>query len=106
MRSEVVFLGHVINSHGVTPNPENTEKVKNWPRPNSVKEVQSFLGLANYYRRFVQNYSEIARPLTKLTKKDEQFVWDDSCEEAFEHLKSALLSKAPSVHSVRLIRLT
>ena len=65
--SEVAFLGHVINQHGITVDPKNVASVVDWQRPTTVIEVRSFLGLARYYRRFVQDFSTIAKPMSKLT---------------------------------------
>ena len=98
LQDEVVFLGHVISSDGITPNPENLEKIANWPTPSTVKEVQSFLGMANYYRRFVHNYSEWAKPLTHLIKKAVPFDWTDTCQDAFDKLKSALMNPPVMAH--------
>lgn len=68
------------------------EAITKWPRPTSVTEVRSFLGLAGYYRRFVEGFSCIALPLTKLMRKGEKFVWTDELEESFEKLKKRLVS--------------
>ena len=88
----VLFLGHLISRHGIQPNPEKTQVVRNFPRPRSVKDIRAFLGLASYYRRFVQNFSSIAAPLTRLTRKNIPFLWDVACETAFQRLKDALIT--------------
>ena len=72
--SEVKFLGHVVSQQGVFVDPSKVEAVLNWKRPETVFEVRSFLGLAGYYRRFIQNFSRIALPLTKLTQKAQHFM--------------------------------
>lgn len=90
-QSQVVFLGHVVNSEGVKVEEEKFSAVQSWPTPSTVKEVRGFLGLTGYYRRFVQNYRFIAQPLTMLTKKD-GFVWSEEALNAFNKLKQALLS--------------
>ncbi|KAL0400119.1 UNVERIFIED_CONTAM: Retrovirus-related Pol polyprotein from transposon.6 [Sesamum radiatum] len=87
---EVTFLGHVISSDGLAVDPSKVEAIVEWKRPENVTEVRSFLGLAGYYRRFVQNFSRIATPLTKLTQKDNPFVWDGACEMSFQELKKCL----------------
>ena len=92
LQSQVQFLGHIISTEGVSPDPQKTEKVKQWPIPQSTKEVQQFLGLASYYRRFVKNFASIAAPLHKLTEKHSVFRWTPSCQEAFCHLKTRLTS--------------
>ena len=97
-KKEVCYLGHILSGEGIRPNPENIEKIQNWKQPSNVKEVQSFLGLANYYRRFIHNYSSHVRPLIDLIKKDVKFDWDDRCEEGFRHVKSVLLSPAVMAH--------
>ncbi|KAL8095604.1 hypothetical protein AgCh_036864 [Apium graveolens] len=81
---EVQFLGHVVNKEGIKVDPVKIEAVMNWERPKTPTEVRSFLGLAGYYRRFVQDFSKIVVPLTKLTKKNEKFIWTEKCEEAFK----------------------
>ena len=72
--------------------PAKTEKVAAWPCPTSVTEVQRFLGLASYYRRFIRNFAEIAKPLHRLTEKTQDFRWTDQCDNAFRELKQRLTS--------------
>ena len=74
--------------------PKKIEAITEWPRPTTVTEMKSFLGLAGYYRRFVKDFSKIAAPLTKLTQKNMKFGWTDRCEERFQLLKD-LLTSAP-----------
>jgi hypothetical protein len=89
-RERVKYLGHVIDRKGVSPDPEKVQAVMSYPAPNNIKEVQSFLGLANYYRRFIGDYAMTARPLTRLLKKGATFSWSPECEKAFGALKRAL----------------
>ncbi|KAM2491167.1 hypothetical protein PS1_042866 [Malus domestica] len=84
---QVAFLGHVVSAQGIQVDPQKIAAVENWEQPRTVTEVRSFLGLAGYYRRFVQDFSMIALPLTKLTRKDVKFEWDESCEQSFQQLK-------------------
>ncbi|VVA23916.1 PREDICTED: retrotransposon, partial [Prunus dulcis] len=86
----VNFLGHVISADGVYVDPQKVEAVVNWPQPTSVTEVRSFLGLAGYYRRFVEGFSTIAAPLTRLTRKRVKFEWSKGCEKSFDELKTRL----------------
>ena len=90
---KVKFLGHILEAgKGIGTDPEKIEAVRSWSTPKSVKEVRSFLGFANYYRRFVEGFSRIAGPLTDLTKSDgKKFVWSGATQEAFETLKTKLL---------------
>ena len=78
-REEVTFLGHILSPDGIRPNKENIEKILQWKAPTNVKEVQSFLGMANYYRRFCKNYSALVRPLIDLTMKGKKFEWTEKC---------------------------
>nr|ABF95978.1 retrotransposon protein, putative, Ty3-gypsy subclass [Oryza sativa Japonica Group] len=90
--SEVKFLGHVISAKGVAVDPETVTAVTDWKQPKTVTQIRSFLGLAGYYRRFIENFSKIARPMTQLLKKEEKFVWSPQCEKAFKTLKEKLVS--------------
>ncbi|CAL2255737.1 unnamed protein product [Prunus armeniaca] len=86
----VVFLGHVISTEGIYVDPQKVEAIVNWVQPTSVTEVRSFLGLAGYYCRFVEGFSSIAAPLTRLTRKDITFEWTEECEQSFQELKKRL----------------
>ncbi|KAL0561626.1 hypothetical protein IC582_002066 [Cucumis melo] len=89
---QVSFLGHVVSKAGVSVDPAKIEAVTGWTRPSTVSEVRSFLGLARYYRRFVENFSRIATPLTQLTRKGAPFVWSKACEDSFQNLKQKLVT--------------
>nr|AAX92790.1 retrotransposon protein, putative, Ty3-gypsy sub-class [Oryza sativa Japonica Group] len=84
---EVQFLGHVVNARGVAVDPANVESVTKWTPPRTVTQIRSFLGLAGYYRRFIENFSKIAKPMTQLLKKEEKFIWSAECNRSFEELK-------------------
>ncbi|KAA0057668.1 pol protein [Cucumis melo var. makuwa] len=88
----VSFLGHVVSKAGVSVDPAKIEADTGWTRPSTVSEVRSFLGLAGYYRRFVENFSRIATPLTQLTRKGAPFVWSKACEDSFQNLKQKLVT--------------
>ncbi|TYJ96729.1 ty3-gypsy retrotransposon protein [Cucumis melo var. makuwa] len=85
-------LRHVVSKAGVSVDPAKIEAVTSWPRPSTVSEVRSFLGLAGYYRWFVENFSRIATPLTQLTRKGAPFVWSKACEDSFQSLKQKLVT--------------
>lgn len=87
LKKSVVYLGHVISDEGIKPDPEKFSAILNFPQPKTVKEIQSFVGLVGYYRRFIKNFSAIARPLFNLTKKDTIFKWSTDCQTAFDELK-------------------
>ncbi|GJS99796.1 putative reverse transcriptase domain-containing protein, partial [Tanacetum coccineum] len=90
---EVHFLGHVINGNGIHVDPSKIEAVKNWKAPRTPTEVRSFLGLAGYYRRFIDNFSKIANSLTILTQKSKIFEWGEERELAFQTLKDKLCNE-------------
>ncbi|GJT17455.1 putative reverse transcriptase domain-containing protein [Tanacetum coccineum] len=87
---EVHFLGHVVNHEGIHVDPSKIEAVKSWKAPTTPSEVRSFLGLAGYYRRFIENFSKIAKPLTSLTQKNQKYEWGEKQEKAFQTLKDNL----------------
>ena len=90
--TEVGFLGHVVSTSSVLVDPRKVEAVMSWERPKSVFKIRSFLGLARYYRRFIDNFSLLATPMMRLNRKEVKFVWEDSCERAFQELKRRLTS--------------
>jgi hypothetical protein len=92
-KSELTFLGHVISNKGILPDPDKIEKVKNFPRPTNITGIRSFLGLASYYRKFIKDFSALARPMNQLIKKNEPFVWTQEQEDSFNTLKQALISE-------------
>jgi len=91
---EVEFLGYVIGKEGIKMSNDKVQAVLSWKTPKSLTEVQSFLGFANFYRRFIQDYSKVARPLTELTKKVEKWEWNNEAGRAFEELKQ-IFTTAP-----------
>ena len=88
---EVSFLGHIVSAEGIRVDPVQIEAIVNWKPPRNVTEVRSFLGLAGYYRRFVQGFSVIASSLTRLLWKGVKFEWDDKCQSSFKRLKEILV---------------
>ncbi|XP_073022245.1 uncharacterized protein [Primulina eburnea] len=90
--NSVSFLGHVISEAGVSVDPKKVESILDWPKPRNATDIRSFLGLAGYYRKFVEGFSSIAVPLTRLTQKNSKFIWDDNCEKSFQTLKEKLAS--------------
>ena len=87
---EVLFLGHLISGKGLEVDPRKIEAVVKWEPPLNVSELRSFLGMAGYYRRFVEGFSKIAMPLTKLLRKITTYSWDKKCQDSFEELKTRL----------------
>jgi hypothetical protein len=90
--TEVAFLGHVISDGGVSVDPGKVKDVLNWMSPTTISEIQSFLGLAGYCRRFIKDFSKIAKPMTKLLEKNKAFEWTRECQASFEELKKRLTS--------------
>nr|GEZ54604.1 putative reverse transcriptase domain-containing protein [Tanacetum cinerariifolium] len=89
---KVQFLGHVIDSQGIHVDPAKIDSVKDWASPKSPTEIRQFLGLAGYYRRFIEGFSKITKPMTKLTQRKVKFEWGDKQEAAFQLLKQKLCS--------------
>jgi hypothetical protein len=102
-QTELEFLGHIVGAEGIKVDPRKTETVRQWPTPKNVSHVRSFLGLANYFRKFIKDFAKIAYPMTELTKKDTPWTWTDNCQTAFDRLKDALTSahvlKTPRLHT-------
>ena len=90
-KKHIQYLGHLITEEGFTPLPEKPESIRKMPRPKTPKEVKQFLGLIEYYRKFVPRFLDIARSLTNLTRHDVDFKWTEKCDKAFKHLKELLM---------------
>ena len=97
-QSSVKYLGHVVSREGVMADPDKVRKVATWPVPTSTKETQSFLGFASYYRRFIRDFAEIAKPLHRLTEKTAPFNWTVECQAAFQELRQRLTSAPILAH--------
>jgi hypothetical protein len=93
-RDSLEFLGHIFSAVVLSTEPTKIQAIQEWPRPTSVKDVRSFLGMAGYYRKFVRGFSIISRPLSNLLRKDTIFAWTDETEESFRTLKLTL-AQAP-----------
>ena len=83
---QIQYLGHIISEAAIDVDLENIQAIKDWPTPTSVTEIRSFLGLAGYYRNFIENFLRITFPMTALQKKENKFLWTDKCEESFQKL--------------------
>ena len=90
--TEMKFLGHVVSAFGVSVDPEKVEVVMSWERPKSVFKICNFLGLAGYYKRFIEDFSWLVALMTRLTRKEVKFEWNDLCEREFQELKIRLTS--------------
>lgn len=95
-KPEIEFLGFIINGKEIRPTPANVEKVLGFPQPNSRKKLQSFLGIANFNRRFIKNFSQVVQPLTAMTSSKKKFEWGPEQENAFQLMKQCI-SEAPSL---------
>jgi len=93
-KTEIIYLGFKISGQGITPDTKKIECVQKWPLPCSITDVRSFVGFANYHRRFIKDFAKIAYPLTQLTKKNSTFMWNDDLQRSFDELRHAL-STAP-----------
>lgn len=92
LRKELLYLGHVVSSDGIIPDPSKINVVKNYPIPTKTEEVKRFVAFVNYYRKFIQNFAAKAYPLNNLCRKDVIFNWDQKCQKAFELLKESIIS--------------
>jgi hypothetical protein len=89
---EVPFLGHIISNGRISVDPAKVKEIMEWSIPTTATEVQSFLGLAGYYRRFIKGFSKVAKPMTSLLEKGREFKWDEKCQDSFDQLKKRLMS--------------
>jgi len=96
----VEYLGYVLSPSGLTMSDTKVKTIQEWPEPKKVKDIQSFLGFANFYRRFIFNYSDIVIPLTRLTRKDASWNFNENCRKAFNTLKQAFTSALILTHWV------
>jgi hypothetical protein len=87
---QVAFLGHVVSKGGISMDPSKVQDVLSWKAPMSVSDIQSFLGLAGYYRRFIEGFLKISKHMTELLEKDKQFKWTPTCESSFQELQKRL----------------
>jgi hypothetical protein len=93
LRKEVIYLGHIITENGVKPDPNKTSAVENFPIPKNKKNIKQLLGLTGYYRRFISNFSKIAKPLTDLLRKDAEFIWTGEQVQSFDILRQSLCTQ-------------
>ena len=91
-RDIIQYLGHIISKEGISVDPKKIEAIMNWPTPRNVTDVRSFMGLAGYYKRFIEGFSNVANAITSLQKKGTKFEWTLKCEESFQQLKNLLTS--------------
>jgi hypothetical protein len=89
---EVPFLGHIISNRGIVVDPAKVKEIMEWSVPTTVTAIRSFLGLAGYYRRFIEGFSKNAKPMTSLLEKGREFKWDEKCQDSFNQLKKRLMS--------------
>jgi len=92
LRKETIYLGHIISENWISPDPSKLTAIKEFPTPKKVRDIQSFIGLAGYYKKFITDFSKIVKPLTKLTKKTEKFEWTAEQQNAFKILKEKLMT--------------
>jgi len=97
-QNKVEFLGYILSGDGVSTDPKKIKSIEEWPRPENLKDVQRFIGLCNYYRRFVKDFAKIAKPLHNLTRKNIKFLWTNECENAFKELKKRLITSPILLH--------
>ena len=91
-RKELPFLGHLVNEQGTLPAPDKCKVIREFPIPENLKQLRSWLGISQYYKRYIEDYSRIARPLHSLTRKDTKWAWSAEAQKAFDTIKQALVS--------------
>jgi hypothetical protein len=87
---EVAFLAHIITYGGIKVDPGKISEILNWKQLKDVPKIRSFLGLTGYYKRFIEGFSKLVKPLTSLLEKGKEFIWDEACQKCFEELKEKL----------------
>jgi hypothetical protein len=97
-RPQITFLGHVIGSGGVTPDPKRIEAILNYPRPRNPKQLKQFLGVCNFHHRFIINYASYVAPLLPLLKQGRKWKWTDELQIAFEILRSKFANSINLIH--------
>ena len=94
----VEYLGYILSPEGLSMAEDKVKAILDWPVPRKIKDIQSFLGFANFYRRFIFNYSDIVVPMTRLTRKDTPWLWTSQCQQAFDSLKEAFTNAPILTH--------
>ena len=92
MKTSVTYLGHVVSADGVATDPEKIKAVEEWPTPGNLRELRSFLGLCSYYRTFIEGFSTLAKPLTKMMEQNQDFIWGPDQEAAWQDLQKRLVT--------------
>ena len=90
--TSIKFLGYIISHNGIEPDPSKVDAIQNFKEPKNQKEIKSFIGALSYYRQFIENFSSVAEPLLRLTRKDIPFTWEKEQIRAFQHLKEVLIT--------------
>ena len=93
LKKHIQYLGHIVSGEGITPLPEKLDSIQKMLPPKTPKEVKQFLGLIGHYRKFVPRFSDLARPLNALTRKNVEFEWTPICQESFDLLKASLMTE-------------
>jgi Reverse transcriptase (RNA-dependent DNA polymerase) len=99
LSKEVHYLGHIISPEGIRTDPDKVNSVTHWPVPKTIHDIRSFLGITNYYRCYIRNYADLARPLQEIVRKDQPFEWTTPRQETFEALKKCVTSAPMLRHS-------
>lgn len=98
VENDVHLLGHIVGTEGIKPDPAKLEAIRNFPTPRNVKGIQSFLGLCNYYHKFIENFSKTAKPLHTATRKDIPFQWTQELQNTFDELKEKMVNAPVLAH--------